>query len=565
MKSLCSMLLGAVLLLGASRTLPAAAVASPAHLIYAGWFGNTIPTPGFVAANRSFLETRPFSGLAVYLRNDSTLFNATQNVLSTTSVSYSALSTLLTPIRGVTFSKLTQNFGLIQTPKLPDFFDDWTVAIQNCGNLARAIKEAGLKGVFLDNESYGRNWGNYPEGAKYPNRTLAQYQVQARLRGKQCMEAMAAQFPNIAVLSLHGPYVSEPKVPEPLFPLWYMANELLGPFSVGFLEGSSTALNIDGGELYRLRTADEFLRSYNWRKYTLPSDTINCAFIPPAIRPAWPGRISIGFGIYDQTFGVSMNSTIARTTIANALRHSDHYSWFYTEGPTFLLPTSQGGASTAWVDAVRLGVQDAGGTPAPAPPPPPAGTGPAAPSHFVASHTSSSAIDLSWWDMSNNESSFEIERKTGSAGTWSRVLTTGANVSTIDDIGLSAGTFYVYRVRAVNSSGASAWSTEDGATTSAAAPTGPVPAAPTHMSVRSYSGSTISVTWWDMSNNETGFEVERKTGSGGTWARIATKGANISIHDDAGRSAGTTYYYRVRSVNGSGPSAWSNEISARLP
>jgi hypothetical protein len=68
-----------------------------------------------------------------------------------------------------------------------------------------------------------------------------------------------------------------------------------------------------------------------------------------------------------------------------------------------------------------------------------------------------------------------------------------------------------------------------------------------------------------MSNNETGFEVHRKTGSAGTWARIVTTGPNISIHNDAGRAPGTTYYYRVRSVNGSGASAWSNEISARLP
>src|SRR6185436_10011554 len=92
----------------------------------------------------------------------------------------------------------------------------------------------------------------------------------------------------------------------------------------------------------------------------------------------------------------------------------------------------------------------------PAPPPPV----PAAPSNLAATATSSSAIGLTWWDMSNNETSFEVERKTGSTGTWSKVLTTGANVSAIDDIGLAGSTSYVYRARAVNSTGASAYSNE---------------------------------------------------------------------------------------------------------
>ena len=128
------------------------------------------------------------------------------------------------------------------------------------------------------------------------------------------MEAMVAQFPDVAFLTMRGPYVSEPKAPEPLFPVWWTANQLLGAFYVGLMEGSGSMVrNIDGGELYKLRYADQFLGSYNWRKYTLPSDTVNCAFIPPAIRPGWPGKSSISFDVYDQPFGgVDMNSTIVR-------------------------------------------------------------------------------------------------------------------------------------------------------------------------------------------------------------------------------------------------------------
>jgi len=107
---------------------------------------------------------------------------------------------------------------------------------------------------------------------------------------------------------------------------------------------------------------------------------------------------------------------------------------------------------------VRQALADAGTSTAPAP------AGPAAPSHFAATATSSSAVDLSWWDMSNNETGFQVERKTGAAGTWSRIATKGANVSIHDDYTVAPGRLYSYRVRAVNANGASAWTNEISAT-----------------------------------------------------------------------------------------------------
>lgn len=549
-------LLGAILMLLGAVAAPAAQTAPRSSLLYAGWFGNTIPTPAFIANNKAFLETQPFNGLIAYLRNDATGFNATTKTTTTTRLSATDLATLLAPLRNTTFSQLRENFALIQGTTPPDFFDDWSIPVANFGAVARALKDAGLKGIVFDNEQYFSPWGNYPTGCKYTARSLAEYQTQARLRGRQVMEAMLAQFPEIAVITLHGPTVSEPRVPTPLFPVWYTANEMFGPFFTGMMEGQTgTALNIDGGELYHLRSADEFKRAYDWRKYTMPSDAFNCAFIPPALRPSWPGKSSISFGVYDRPFGgAGMDPTIARTTITNALRQADRYVWFYTEGPTFLRPPSAGGASATWVSAVRQALADAGTSTAPAP------SGPAAPSHFAATTTSSSAVDLTWWDMSGNETGFEIERKTGTTGTWSKVLTTGANVSTIDDIGLAGSTTYVYRARAVNASGASAYSNE--ATVATPAPPAPVPGTPTHLVATATSSSAIDLAWWDMSNNETSFEIERKTGTGGTWSRVLTTGANVSTIDDLGLTASTTYYYRMRAVNSSGPSTYSAEATA---
>ena len=52
----------------------------PKALICAGWYGSTIPTPSYIAANAAFLESQPFNGLVVYLRNPSMSINATTEV-----------------------------------------------------------------------------------------------------------------------------------------------------------------------------------------------------------------------------------------------------------------------------------------------------------------------------------------------------------------------------------------------------------------------------------------------------------------------------------------------------
>ena len=92
--------------------------------------------------------------------------------------------------------------------------------------------------------------------------------------------------------------------------------------------------------------------------------------------------------------------------------------------------------------------------------------------------------------------------------------------------------------------------------------TGTAPAAPGNLAATATSSSQINLTWTDNATNETGFYIERKTGSSGTYAQIAALGANVVSYSNTGLTAGTTYYYRVRAYNGSGNSAYSNEANA---
>jgi len=90
---------------------------------------------------------------------------------------------------------------------------------------------------------------------------------------------------------------------------------------------------------------------------------------------------------------------------------------------------------------------------------------PTAPSGLSATTISSSQIDLSWADNSNNETGFKIERKTGASGTYSQIDTPGANVTSYSDTGLSEAITYYYRVRAYNGAGESDYSNEASAAT----------------------------------------------------------------------------------------------------
>ncbi|MBP7866306.1 MAG: fibronectin type III domain-containing protein [Acidobacteria bacterium] len=186
-------------------------------------------------------------------------------------------------------------------------------------------------------------------------------------------------------------------------------------------------------------------------------------------------------------------------------------------------------------------------------------TVPAAPSGLSASAASTSQINLTWSDNSTNETGFKLERKTGSGGAWSQVATPGAGVTSYANTGLAASTTYYYRIRATNASGDSAYSNEANATTST---TPTPPAAPSGLTATAASSSQINLAWTDNASNETGFKLERKTGSGGAWSQVATPAAGATSYANTGLAASTTYYYRIRATNAAGDSAYSNEANA---
>lgn len=87
------------------------------------------------------------------------------------------------------------------------------------------------------------------------------------------------------------------------------------------------------------------------------------------------------------------------------------------------------------------------------------------------------------------------------------------------------------------------------------------PAVPSALTATA-SGTNIILSWDDNSTVETGYYLERKKGSSGAYAQIASLSADAKSYNDGGLDTSATYYYRVKAYNPNGESAYSNEASA---
>lgn len=90
------------------------------------------------------------------------------------------------------------------------------------------------------------------------------------------------------------------------------------------------------------------------------------------------------------------------------------------------------------------------------------------------------------------------------------------------------------------------------------------PAAPTNLFASFTTASNVTLIWNDNSANEKGFELWRKDiGTAGVidYRRIKTLTENTISTTDIGLSSFSAYYYKIRSFNSSGYSAFSDEVS----
>jgi chitodextrinase len=573
---------------------------------------NIYAYPDFIASHLTEIEQKyPYDGVGIQTRN------AQGGVLKSTPLLASTVQNDLSPLMTVSPkpTKLKHNLFQLLVHDPGDMFNDtgWAQAAANARIFAQELKRLddagfGVDGILFDNEGpygvycyphgvktkaryfwnlpidsvqeteftdhpdcwpYIRNWGTY---------SADQYNEKARQRGFQIMNALIDGFSDIKFVFMHSSTTSC-KDSKGTHNNVASSNEMMGSFAVGLGEAAAarpTAKVIDGGEeSYGYRTDAEFNNSYNFRKtgmldYIYPSrNGYSCAFIPTEDRTAdmWQQMFQFAFAMYNDP--AHQTSTTIGPSTQLALEHSDKFVWFYVEGVTTIgNDTDRAAGHTGsynqigsdWTNALTAARAAVPNDPACEGGIPPE-TPPVAPSNLTASAVSSSQINLSWADNSDNETGFKIERSLTSGSGFSQIATVSANTTSFQNTGLSASTKYYFRLRAYNGVGDSSYSNETNATTQAQEAC--EPAAPTDLVSTIIDRNQVVLTWVDNSTNENGFSVERKLALVSTFSIIGNTGANSTSYTDLTVSPSTSYNYRVRAFNGcgAGVSDYTNILS----
>jgi hypothetical protein len=162
---------------------------------------------------------------------------------------------------------------------------------------------------------------------------------------------------------------------------------------------------------------------------------------------------------------------------------------------------------------------------------------------------------LVWNPSTGVTNNYSVQVSTVSNFSTTLVNETGVTDTWFDvNVTLEWNKTYYWRVNAVGPSGSmSAWT----AFRSFKTATVPPPADPSDLTATTVSSVQINLAWTDNSDNETGFKIERRTGTG-VFSQIGTVGANVTAYSNTGLTANTTYYYRIRSYN----AAWNSNYSA---
>jgi hypothetical protein len=194
----------------------------------------------------------------------------------------------------------------------------------------------------------------------------------------------------------------------------------------------------------------------------------------------------------------------------------------------------------------------------PTPPIPPAA--PAAPTGLQAAVSLGSPIALSWTDNSADEETFEIERRTGSDA-FAPLVEFGPNTTSFADLATQPGQEYSYRVRAANAGGRSAYSNEASATSSILVP---APKAPVGLAAIRTGPDVVELFWYDVSPDETSFEVHRRNPLG-EFSPVASTPPNTGTFTDTDLPPDTPFVYGVRSVGVVRASAFTEVAVSTLP
>ena len=315
---------------------------------------------------------------------------------------------------------------------------------------------------------------------------------------------------------------------------------------------SVTEVGLSAGTTYYYR-----VRSYNGSGTSGNSNTITVSTsgaIPSA--PVAMAATSVGSGGFQANWNVSTDATGYFIDLSTSSTFSIYLYNNYDMGNSSGAIFSGLSAGTSYYYRVRAyngsGTSGNSGTISVST----TGGSPSAPVATGATFVASSSFQANW-NASSGATGYYMDVSTSSS--FSSYVFNNYDVGNYTGIAvtpLSAGTTYYYRIRAYNASGTSGNSSTITVTTSGIVPSAPVATAATFVASSSFQAN------WGAVSGATGYRIDVSTSSSFTsYITQNYDAGNYTSVTEVGLSAGTTYYYRVRSYNGSGTSGNSSTIT----
>jgi len=312
-------------------------------------FGWDLRNPHYVAEHIREMEKKPFDGIILSGGHDSF-----SDAFWHKKLDMKRVEADLKAMASIKWDKFTDNFYMMWARSNMDWFsdEDWAPdgwVLRNVRLCAKAAKVGGCVGVCFDAEYF---WGRSPWGYKVQPRSneksFAEYEVMARKRGAQFMEALQDEFPDLVVhtfflVSRPGQFKEGRKEPDPVKRSKLIESEtyaLWPAFINGMLDSAKGKTIItDGNEhAYYLSRPKQFEDSVRMMREGVK------LMIDPKIWPKYQKHVQAAHAIYvDYICNVlpfrihTSNMTDyelalhAENNVYLALKYSDQYVWMYSE------------------------------------------------------------------------------------------------------------------------------------------------------------------------------------------------------------------------------------------
>lgn len=190
---------------------------------------------------------------------------------------------------------------------------------------------------------------------------------------------------------------------------------------------------------------------------------------------------------------------------------------------------------------------------------------PAKPAHLTAAQIDYNHANLTWNPLPDNSpsngkaDSVTIERSQDEGNNWIVLASQDAVITSYIDAQVLCDGSYTYRLKAINTGGASPYSDTVSLTIAC-----PKPLTPDSLTANAVFPDKIGLSW-SACQYATSYVIERSPGNSGVWSELITIPSSQTAYMDDHLKPGADFSYRIKAVNKTGRSDYSPVASALIP